>query len=182
MARITVLGGTGFLGGHAISRLLANGHEVRAIGRSPRGADLPAGIEIVHGGVTVPGTLPAEFAGVGRILRLTGMFAQPAYAAHPWEQAKVRGASLLLDGPVPTTVFRVGFVNETLARFVRGGRPVLLGRRPHPIRPIAADDVMASASRAIDLPNTADPYLRRHRHRCLVARRRRPGTTERTSS
>lgn len=37
MARIAVLGGTVFLGGHAISRLLADGHEVRAIGRSPEG-------------------------------------------------------------------------------------------------------------------------------------------------
>ncbi|WP_010532649.1 SDR family oxidoreductase [Brachybacterium squillarum] len=192
MARIAVLGGTGFLGRHAISRLLTDGHQVRAIVRSPRGADLPADVEIVPGDVTVPGTLPAALAGteavllalnggstparavrveeqglahvaaaagaagVGRMLLLTGMFSQPAFASHPWEQAKVRGASLLLDGPVPATVFRVGFVNETLARFVRGGRPVLIGRQPHPIRPIAADDIMAAASRAFDLPSTAD--------------------------
>ena len=68
MARIAVLGGTGFLGRHAISRLLTDGHQVRAIVRSPRGADLPADVEIVPGDVTVPGTLPAALAGTEAVL------------------------------------------------------------------------------------------------------------------
>ncbi|RRD07376.1 NAD-dependent epimerase/dehydratase family protein [Arachnia propionica] len=192
MARIAVLGATGYLGGHAVTRLHADGHEVRAVVRSPKRASLPEGVEVVRGDVTESATLPAslaevdgvllalngggdpvravqveergvvnvaaaaEAAGVGRILLLSGMFAQPAYATHPWEQAEVRGEQLLLESPVPATVFRVGFINETLAKFVRGGRPVLIGRQPHPIRPIAVDDIMAAASRAIGMPRTAN--------------------------
>lgn len=192
MPRTAVVGATGYLGGHAVARLLADGHTVRAIVRSPERAALPPGVETVRGDVTVPTTLQSAFAdvdgivvalnggsdqvqsqrieedgvasiagaaaasGVQRIVLISGMFAQPAYAASPWEHAKARGERRLLASPVPTTVFRVGFVNETLVRFVRGGRPLVIGRQPHPIRPIAADDIMAAAARAFTLPETAN--------------------------
>lgn len=192
MARIAVLGATGHLGGHAVTRLHADGHDVRAVVRSPERASLPEGVEVVRGDVTDPATLPAaltgvdgvllalnggsdperaaqveeqgvaniaaaaEAAGVGRVVLLSGMFAQPAYAAYPWEQSKARGERWLMESPVPSTVFRVGFINETLAKFVRGGRPVLIGRQPHPIRPVAAADIMAAASRAFGMPGTAN--------------------------
>lgn len=191
MARIAVLGATGYLGGHAVTRLLADGHTVRAVVRSPETAQLPAGIEVVQGDVTEPSTLPAaladadgvllalnggsdtdraiaveetgvanvaaaaQLAGVQQILLLTGMYSQPAYAEHPWEEAKSRGAELLLAGPVPATVFRIGFIDETLPQFVRGGGVTMLGKQALPVRPIAADDIMAAASRAFGLPETA---------------------------
>lgn len=192
MSQIAILGATGYLGGHAVRRLLADGHEVRAIVRTTATADLPPGAEIVRGDITDSATLPpalegvdgvlmsvngggdperaraveergaanvaaaARRAGVRRILLISGMFAQAAYADHHWERAKMRGERALRNGPVPLTVFRVGFINETLSRFLRGGRPVLIGRQPHPIRPIAVEDIMAAASRAYDMPETAD--------------------------
>lgn len=91
----------------------------------------------------------AAAAGVRRIVLISGMYSQPAYATYHWEQAKVRGEEHVLTGMVPATVLRLGFINETLAQFLRGGKPVLIGKQPHPVRPIAADDVMAAASRAL---------------------------------
>ncbi len=192
MAKIALFGATGYLGGHAVTRLVADGHKVRAIVRSPEKAELPAEVEVVQGDVTEPSTLPAALkgidgvlialngghhperaaqveelgvahiasaasaAGVSRIVLLTGMYAQPAFADYPWERSKERGERSLLDGPVPATIFRIGFINETLAKFVRGGRPVIIGRQPHPIRLIAADDIMSAASRAFTIPETGN--------------------------
>lgn len=98
----------------------------------------------------------AEAAGVRRVVLISGMFAQPAYADYPWERSKARGEQLLMASPVPSTVFRVGFINETLAKFILGGRPVIIGKQPHPIHPVAADDIMAAASRAFEMPETAN--------------------------
>ncbi|MGB4777231.1 SDR family oxidoreductase [Microbacterium sp.] len=192
MARIAVIGATGYLGGYAVTRLLADGHAVRAVVRSPERASLPEGVEPVRGDVTAPDTLAAAFtdvdgvlltlnggsdseqagrieevgvanvaaaaeaAGVRRVVLISGMFAQPAYADYPWEHAKARGELLLMASPVASTVFRVGFINETLAKFIRGGRPMLIGTQPHPVRPVAADDIMAAASRAFGMPETAN--------------------------
>lgn len=192
MARIAVLGATGYLGGHAVKRLQADGHEVRAVVRVPERASLPDGVEVIRGDVTEPATLgvalggidgvllalnggsdpiraaqveeqgvanvaaAAETAGIGRVVLLSGMFAQPAYAAYPWEQSKARGEQLLMASQVPSTVFRVGFINETLTKFVRRGRTLLIGRQPHSIHPIAADDIVAAASRAFGMPETAN--------------------------
>ncbi|MPZ28274.1 MAG: NAD(P)H-binding protein [Micromonosporaceae bacterium] len=192
MSRVAILGATGYLGGYAVRRFMSDGHDVRAIVRSPGTASFPEGVEVVRGDVTDPATLPpalervegvlmclngggdpararsveeqgganvaaaAGNAGVQRIVLISGMFAQPAYAAYPWEQAKVRGEQHLNDSPVPSTVFRVGFVNETLSRFLRGNRPVLIGRQPHLVRPIAVDDIMSAASRAFGMPETAN--------------------------
>lgn len=192
MARIAVVGATGYLGGYAVTRLRADGHTVRAVVRSPDRASLPEGVETVRGDVAAPDTLVAAFAGadgvvltlnggsdpervrhveedgvanvaaaaetagVRRVVLISGMFAQPAYADYPWEHSKARGEQLLMASPVASTVFRVGVINETLAKFIRGGRPVLIGKQPHPIRPVAADDIMAAASRAFEMPETAN--------------------------
>ena len=192
MTRIAVLGASGYLGGYAVRRLVADGREVVAVLRDPdRGDALPAGVTRVRGDITDRASLSAAFAGVdgvvvcvnggadrervraveeagaanvaaaaeaagvARIVLITGMFAQEAYADHHWEAAKASGEALLRAGTVPVTVLRVGFVLETLPRFVRRGRPVLIGAFPHPIRPVAADDLMSSVSRAFDLPGTA---------------------------
>ena len=73
MARIAVIGATGYLGGYALTRLLADGHTVRAIVRSPEKASLPKGVETVRGDVTAPDTLVAAFTDVdGVLLTLNG--------------------------------------------------------------------------------------------------------------
>lgn len=189
MARIVIFGATGYLGGFALARLIADGHQVRAAVRRDAG-NIPG--EVVVADLTRPETLPAalegmdgvlicvggghdedtaaavedtgvksvadaaETAGIRRIVLISGMYSQPAYAEHHWEQAKVRGEGHVLHGSVPATVLRLGFINETLRQFLRGGRPVLIGAQPHPVRPIAADDVMAAASTALTATDVQD--------------------------
>jgi NADH dehydrogenase len=59
---ITIVGGTGRLGRLVATQLVAEGHEVRLVGRSQPG-DLPEGTEFVAADVRRPETLPAAVAG-----------------------------------------------------------------------------------------------------------------------
>ncbi|WP_086847386.1 NAD(P)H-binding protein [Amycolatopsis kentuckyensis] len=54
---LLVTGATGTVGRHLVAELLAAGHHVRALTRSPETADLPAEVELVTGDLTAP---PAE--------------------------------------------------------------------------------------------------------------------------
>jgi nucleoside-diphosphate-sugar epimerase len=58
MAGAFVTGGSGFIGGRLIERLRAQGHDVRALARSPAAAEKVRG----HGGEPVPGDLADEAA------------------------------------------------------------------------------------------------------------------------
>jgi uncharacterized protein YbjT (DUF2867 family) len=57
--RILVIGGTGSIGSRVVSQLLAEGAPVRAMVRHPDAAQLPPGIEVVRGDLTIPETLDA---------------------------------------------------------------------------------------------------------------------------
>lgn len=57
MNRILVIGGTGTVGRHVVSQLLAAGAQVRAMVRNPCAAQLPPQIEVVRGDLTLPDTL-----------------------------------------------------------------------------------------------------------------------------
>ncbi len=72
--RVLVTGGTGMVGYCIVQSLLARGHHVRALVRSPdKGrALLPAACELVQGDVTVPDTLPAAVAGCEWVFHAAG--------------------------------------------------------------------------------------------------------------
>ena len=59
MKRILVTGATGNVGRQVASQLLASDAQVRALTRNPEVADLPPGVEVVRGDLTVPETLDA---------------------------------------------------------------------------------------------------------------------------
>lgn len=70
MVTILVTGGTGRLGRELLPRLVAAGHEVRALVRRPD-AVLLAGVEAVMGDLSRPGAIHARaFAGIGQIIHL----------------------------------------------------------------------------------------------------------------
>lgn len=63
---VLVTGATGFIAGQLIPRLLAHGHQVRAMARDPHRLDQPwvGTIDVVAGDVMLPATLPAALHGV----------------------------------------------------------------------------------------------------------------------
>ena len=64
MKRILVTGATGTVGRQVVSQLLATDVRVRALTRDPALANLPAGVEVRRGDLTVPETLGACLDGV----------------------------------------------------------------------------------------------------------------------
>jgi uncharacterized protein YbjT (DUF2867 family) len=53
-----------------VAQLLAAGQRVRALSRRPGAAELPAGVEVVGGDLTVPESLDAPLEGVGAVFLL----------------------------------------------------------------------------------------------------------------
>ena len=64
MKRILVTGATGNVGRQVVSQLLATDARVRALTRNPDAADLPPGVEVVRGDLTVPEALDGCLDGV----------------------------------------------------------------------------------------------------------------------
>ena len=66
MATVLVTGATGYIGGRLVPELLAEGHTVRCLARTPAKLDheeWPSRGEVVRGGVTDRGSLRAAPAG-----------------------------------------------------------------------------------------------------------------------
>ena len=63
---ILVTGATGNVGRQVVEQLVGAGEKVRAISRNPERAGLPDGVEVVHGDLSRPETLPAALRGVDR--------------------------------------------------------------------------------------------------------------------
>lgn len=59
-----VTGATGQVGRHVVEGLLAEGHEVRALSRTPERAKLPEGVEVVQGDLTYPESVASALRGV----------------------------------------------------------------------------------------------------------------------
>jgi uncharacterized protein YbjT (DUF2867 family) len=57
MNRILVTGGTGNVGRHVVSQLVARGERFRVMTRNPDAAHLPPQVEVVNGDLTLPETL-----------------------------------------------------------------------------------------------------------------------------
>jgi len=70
--RVLVTGGSGFIGGHVVPRLRADGRDVRALVRDPaRAGDLDA--ELVQGDMTDPASLRAAMAGCDVVIHLVAI-------------------------------------------------------------------------------------------------------------
>jgi uncharacterized protein YbjT (DUF2867 family) len=67
MNRVLVIGSTGNIGRQVSAHLHAAGVPVRALARNPDTADLPSGIQVVRGDLSLPDTLDASLDGVDAV-------------------------------------------------------------------------------------------------------------------
>lgn len=70
---VLVTGGTGFVGRHLCRELDERGHDVTALARSPRGAELPSGVARARGDVTVRDSLDGPMAGMDAVVHLVAL-------------------------------------------------------------------------------------------------------------
>jgi uncharacterized protein YbjT (DUF2867 family) len=112
--RILVTGATGYIGGRLAPRLVAAGHTVRCLTRSPRRlADVPwaAGVEVVRGDLADPRTLPDALEGVHTAYYLVHSLSLGDFAAEDRRAARHFAAAarsagvrrvVYLGGPSPS--------------------------------------------------------------------------------
>ena len=82
---VFVSGGTGYVGASLIPRLLATGHDVRALARPRSHTKLPPGCEVVIGDALRAGTFREAVTGAGTLIHLVGT-PHPA----PWKGEQFR--------------------------------------------------------------------------------------------
>lgn len=70
---VLVVGGTGFVGTHLCRELVARGHEVAALSRSPDDADLPSEVERISGDATAYDSIEAAFEGRDAVVFLPAL-------------------------------------------------------------------------------------------------------------
>jgi len=85
-APVFVTGATGLVGGLLSERLVADGHGVRALSRSPRSADT-AGLRFVEGDVTEAGAWQAQLGGCGAVVHLAGEPVAGRRWSEDWKQS-----------------------------------------------------------------------------------------------
>ncbi|MFZ9895757.1 MAG: NAD-dependent epimerase/dehydratase family protein, partial [Candidatus Limnocylindrus sp.] len=118
MARVFLTGGSGFVGSHVLPALLAAGHEVVALARSPRAAatiaqrnePYAARLTTRIGDVTNPASLPAALAGCDAIVHLVAI-------PRDWS----KGADLLRINTAGTEALIAAASSAGIKRFVHLG-------------------------------------------------------------
>lgn len=68
---ILVAGATGTVGRHVVDHLIQKGEKVRALTRNPLKANLPAGVEVVSGDLSEPGTIGSALVDVSGMHLIT---------------------------------------------------------------------------------------------------------------
>ncbi len=124
--RYYLTGATGFIGGHITRQLLAAGHDVVALVRTPEKAVALAelGVEIIEGDITEPGTLAGTMSGVDGLFHAAGWYKLGARHRDMAWAINVEGTRNVLEAArsagVPRTVY-----SSTLAVYGdTGGIPV----------------------------------------------------------
>jgi uncharacterized protein YbjT (DUF2867 family) len=101
MNRILVIGGTGNVGRHVVSRLAATGARFRAMIRNPDSLRLPREVDVVRGDLTDPRTLDRCLQGIDTVFLV--WVAPPSSVADALEQiAKHARRIVFLTAPLKT--------------------------------------------------------------------------------
>jgi nucleoside-diphosphate-sugar epimerase len=99
---VLVTGGTGYVGSNAIAALVAAGHRVRVLARSPQrvGAALAplgvGGVESTIGDVTDPSAVERALEGCDAVLHAASVFSMDPRRADEMRAVNVRGTDLVL--------------------------------------------------------------------------------------
>ncbi|HXE80003.1 MAG TPA: NAD-dependent epimerase/dehydratase family protein [Vicinamibacterales bacterium] len=107
--RVLVTGGTGFTGSHLVDRLLACGHDVRALVRDESRAESlrRAGAWIVRGDLAEPSTLPAAVEGVEVVYNVAALYRQAGLPEAIYHRVNAEGVARLVEAAAAAGVRRV---------------------------------------------------------------------------
>ena len=107
-------GGTGFIGGALLRRLVADGRSVRALVRSDEGREAveTAGAEAVDGDVTEPDSLPAAMADCATVFHVAGLNAMCLRNPLRLEQVNVDGSVAVVHAAADAGVSRVVYTSS----------------------------------------------------------------------
>jgi NADH dehydrogenase len=90
----------------------------------------------------------AARAGVGRLTYVSGMTVSEETTWFPMVRAKFQAEEAIRQSGVPYSIFRLGFVMETLDRSFRGPFALIVGHHPRPFHMVAAADFARMVSAA----------------------------------
>lgn len=112
---VLVAGATGYIGTLLIPRLLADGHDVRALARNPERArqSLPQAVKIVAGDVLKPDSLPAAMQGVDAAYYLIHSMEHDEFSFEELDRRAARAfATAARDAGVARIIYLGGLGDE----------------------------------------------------------------------
>ena len=115
--KVLLTGGTGFVGSHAVAALLAAGHDVRVLARSPENvagvlAPLGASVaDVAAGDMTDPVAVDRALDGCAAVVHCAAEIGV-AGGSRPATAANVEGARLVIGGAVGRGVARVVYTSS----------------------------------------------------------------------
>ena len=128
MARVLVTGATGYLGKRLVPRLLAGGHEVRALVRDPSTAAQPAGVEVMQGDLTDALSLQRAAAGEDVVVNLASITADRKPPKGGYEVVNADGVASLARAAAAADASKIIHVGGIDTGRADPG-PYLVGRR-----------------------------------------------------
>jgi nucleoside-diphosphate-sugar epimerase len=107
--RVLVTGATGFTGGHLARALKARGENVYAMVRAPMTATpwADAGIQIRHGNLADPDSLPAAVAGIDVVYNIAALYRQAGLPEAIYHQVNGAAVGQLIEAAANAGVRRV---------------------------------------------------------------------------
>lgn len=136
MARVVVLGGTGFAGAAIVKEAAERGHDVVSVSRSAP-SDAPAGVRVVAGSVLEPAVLDQALTGAEVVIETVSPRGDMVGRVEGLVDDLVERAAA--DG------FRLGVIGGASSLLVAEGGPTLL--EAHPVPP----EILPEVQTGIDL-------------------------------
>ncbi len=116
MLRVLVTGGTGFIGGRLLRRLLDSGHDVKALVRKTSDVGkIPEGVELRYGDVTEEASLEDAVKRVDVVLHLAAVLDFYPRDVNHMYRVNVDGTRALINACVGTEVERFVYCSSTEA-------------------------------------------------------------------